>query len=181
MSLNVSQNIFTIFFAIFWGTVSSAWPRWKPFHWGLGLFKCKTGFRLVVALSLLNVFPLFFAGVTLHCLSVVDDSNYNPYGVVQWLVLFIVSVVPAFSIFGMSRMFAALMALSPCSFYYSKEELESMGLFREVGHKFEPDLESLGLENATIYGVEDFSIGVMYVVMSACVAVFCEYFLSPFF
>ena len=67
-SLNAAQTVFTVFYAMFWGNVADAMPRWKAFSWG-HLARAKqrkelqgyfdgTPDRIFMAVLLLNVAPL---------------------------------------------------------------------------------------------------------------------------
>src|SRR6266545_4534529 len=72
--LNVLQSLFAVFYAIFWGVVANAQPRWRAFNWPVAFKFTRTRRRLAVAIWLLNlapvlvfvVFLVMFRGVTLE-------------------------------------------------------------------------------------------------------------------
>ena len=65
MSLNIPQQIFVLFYAIFWGTVASTLPRWKAFAFPY-VFHNQTEVkqtsqqRVVLSILMLNLVPILF-------------------------------------------------------------------------------------------------------------------------
>jgi hypothetical protein len=66
--LNVAQTLFAVFFAIFWGTSSNAWPKWKPFNWPLVFSSWRVARRVGLSVVLLNVAPVLYFACILNLL-----------------------------------------------------------------------------------------------------------------
>jgi len=60
-SMNVSQTVFALFFAILWGTLANSWPRWRAFDISLAKEegRCLTYWRWFFSLFALNIVPFF--------------------------------------------------------------------------------------------------------------------------
>src|SRR3970040_2162923 len=54
------QQVFMLFYAIFWGAIANVQPRWKPFQWHLFFAVPQARRRAIAAFGLLNVLPLIF-------------------------------------------------------------------------------------------------------------------------
>ena len=63
-----AQEVFTVFYAIIWGTLANALPRWKAFDTGRclrgspGYPWCRALFRLFLSLALLTIAPILYYG-----------------------------------------------------------------------------------------------------------------------
>jgi hypothetical protein len=107
--MNIAQQIFLVFFAIFWGTVANAWPGRKPFQWPL-LKHGPVFRRLILSMILLNIVPvLYFAWI----LSVLGARHHGV----------IIALLPAFSVFGFYRIWLGLTQCVAGWFYYSETEI----------------------------------------------------------
>ena len=117
VQMNPSQTIFAVFFAIFWGTAANAWPKWKPFHWTFVIGNRRVAARVAWSVLALNVAPVVAFGYAMQELGVAGSS-------VDWRTT-IRGVIPAFAIFGIYRMWIAVVELLPDVFYYSDRDQAS--------------------------------------------------------
>jgi len=107
--MNATQQIFLVFFAIFWGTVANAWPKRKPFQWPLIKYG-PVSRRLILSVTLLNAAPiLYFSWVLLRL-------SGHRFSVIS-------GILPAFAIFGFYRIWLALAGSAAGWFYYSEAKL----------------------------------------------------------
>jgi hypothetical protein len=112
VTLNVSQQIFLVFFAIFWGTLANAWPKRKPFHWPFVLYSCRVAARVALSVLMLNVVPVLYFGWVL-----MELGRAANHPVVVWCDV-VAGATPAFGIFGFYRIWIAFTEFSPPRFYY---------------------------------------------------------------
>jgi hypothetical protein len=106
LQLNVPQTVFTLFYAIFWGTAANAQPRWKAFAWGAVGRDRATWRRVWWSVLLQNFLPLIYFVVILWLLSFHvwnDLANWN----FATLLKIFVSISPAFAPFGFYRIWTA--------------------------------------------------------------------------
>ena len=120
--MNTTQQIFLVFFAIFWGTVANAWPKRKPFQWPLIKYgpACR---RLILSMILLNIVPVLYFAWMLSVLGAHD------HGV-------IIALLPSFSVFGFYRIWLGLTQSAAGWFYYPEAKIPSQ--IKNI----EPSLES---------------------------------------
>ncbi len=116
LQLGTDQQVFMLFFAIFWGTVANVQPRWKAFQWPLFCKIPEAKHRALLSFGILNVLPLLFFGYVLWALSGRGPKSYdgNLYVIAKILVQ---GVLPAFGIFGIYRFWLAIIELRPGYFY----------------------------------------------------------------
>ena len=120
--MNTMQSIFLIFFAIFWGTVCAAWPKWKPFHWTFVFYSRKVALRALWSFAFLNIAPLAYIVLAYFRLSAVRSDSVIT---IRHLMM---SIVPAFAIFGIYRIWIGIIELVPSLFYYrDRDEISNMG------------------------------------------------------
>src|SRR6266852_5259407 len=101
--MTFTQQIFMVFYAIFWGTVASAQTRWKAFHWPL-LFRCApASWRLLLSFLFLSVMPIVF-----FVWAVLRLANTGAVLVIKETLL---GVVPAIAIFGFYRLWLGIAEL----------------------------------------------------------------------
>ena len=114
--MNDTQVIFTAFFAIVWGTMSTTLPRWKPFHWPLFFHVKQTRHRVCLSFLVLNVLPIIFYGLTLRILS---EKNYVVicWGGLTVFQIILHGVIPAFAVFGFYRLWLAIIEIWPRCFF----------------------------------------------------------------
>ncbi len=120
--LNVLQSLFAVFYAIFWGVVANAQPRWRAFNWPVAFKFTRTRRRLAVAIWLLNlapvlvfvVFLVMFRGVTLE---------WAPSGV-PWLagLQIFLAIVAAQVPFALNRLWIGTLEHEPTRYYYQRSE-----------------------------------------------------------
>jgi len=174
--MNVPQQLFAIFFAIFWGTSSNAWPKWKPFHWTLLLHSGRIFCRTVLSLVILNVFPvLFFVWMLGKLGGLIPDDALSSFGS-TWRVV-VPAIVPAFAVFGFYRLWVGLIEIKPELFYHAKDKINGDFAPRNVtgpnGEDFiEPTIESLGLEGKDWSAGPNLLFAATYIVVSAVVPLF---------
>jgi hypothetical protein len=107
--LNISQQIFLVFFAIFWGVSANAWPKRKPFHWAF-VNRVRVALRAALSVAMLNVIPVWFFVCALRGLGGDQKS-------LDWPEI-VAGVVPAFFTFGIYRLWLAFIEIRPETFYY---------------------------------------------------------------
>jgi hypothetical protein len=125
MILDPSQQVFMLFYAIFWGAVANVQPRWKAFQLPLIGLVPKVGWRTLLSFVLLNVVPLIFFAYVLWVLPhKAVDFHFSSY-----LWLSIQGVVPAFAVFGFYRLWLGVVEMWPERFYHAnrKGDLNSNG------------------------------------------------------
>jgi hypothetical protein len=69
LQLNIPQQIFTLFYAITWGTAANSQPRWKAFAWGAIRDDAPSRYRALLSVCLLNVLPLIYFVLVLDWLN----------------------------------------------------------------------------------------------------------------
>jgi hypothetical protein len=132
--MNNIQNIFLVFFAIFWGTMVAALPRWKPFQLPLFMRFRPATWRVVWSMLVFNVIPLGYVALMLNILG---ESGGNPNEPLSPIQLVLLGVVPAFAAFGFYRFWLGVVEIVPNLFLAKKEE--------EV-KKYKPDNDSIPAE-----------------------------------
>ena len=119
--MNETQNIFIVFYAIFWGTAANAQPRWKAFQIPL-LFRFKqVRHRVALSFLLLNIVPILYFGWTMWMLSgsLLSIQSWNISSIA---LLVLHSVIPAFPTFGFYRMWIGVIELNPYFFYLPTDQ-----------------------------------------------------------
>jgi hypothetical protein len=105
------QEVFCIFFAIFWGVIANVQPRWKAFQFPL-MFKPELNVvrrRVLLAILFLNVLPIVYFGVVLHFITSPEEANS--------IRLVLRGVLPAFGVFGWYRFWISMVEWKPDCFY----------------------------------------------------------------
>lgn len=111
------QSVFMLFYAIFWGAIANAQPRWKAFQWPLFSRMPQVKRRVLTAVLLLNVLPLCFFAYGMWALYGRGPTATAPLsGSLHYLIR---GVIPAFSVFGIYRLWLAILELNPNCFYAS--------------------------------------------------------------
>jgi len=134
-TMNFSQQIFMVFFAILWGTSANAWPRWKMFHWTFFLRSSRIRRRVLWSVLVLNVIPVAYFACVLQRLGQVSTRGLDTP-----TILF--GLIPAFAVFGLYRLWFSLVERVPKFFYYEDDnEMRSEKKDYLIGP--EPTIEDL--------------------------------------
>lgn len=143
IQLNISQQIFSIFFAIAWGTSSNVWGRWKPFNWPAAVFASPPRWRAGLSLVVLNVLPMaFYIWIVWLLRGKVQTDPFATLGSSYIAVL--PSVIPAIAVFGFWRIWLAFVQMYPECFYFTDDAARKTVLAeREVNTDQEPTVHSL--------------------------------------
>ena len=113
-SFGVHQQVFLVFFAIFWGTVANVQPRWKAFDWPLAFRYRHAANRVTLAFFVLNVMPIVYFAIILWL-----TSGFTPAESPRDTVLRVVfhGVIPSFGVLGMYKIWLAAVEWKPSWFY----------------------------------------------------------------
>jgi len=65
MALKTHQEVFMVFFAIFWGLIANVQPRWKAFQWPLMFKLGVVTRRVLLAFFVMDILPVVYFGLTL--------------------------------------------------------------------------------------------------------------------
>jgi hypothetical protein len=116
LQLNIPQQIFTLFYAITWGTAANSQPRWRAFAWGAISMDRPTRRRAFLSSVVLNVLPLIYFAIVLFCLSSGGWANVSQWKFEAFLKI-LVSTIPALAPFGFYRMWIGCVECSREYFY----------------------------------------------------------------
>ncbi len=145
--MNEAQTVFTVFYAIFWGTVANAQPRWKAFNLPLiGLPRTRN--RIVLSMLMLNVLPLVYYGMVLLALIYPNtDAKDWTAGTVVATVSF--GAIPALAAFSFYRFWMGLVEWSPERYYYGAQgDLPRQLRTRKGGWIIEPTIDTLEIRQS---------------------------------
>lgn len=174
--MNDYQQIFVVFFAIFWGAIFNVLARWKPYNFGL-IFDREVTYvtrRIGLALIILTLFPLLYFIVIFYILgqnsNLCDSQKKCIIEVIKWCLS---SIIPAFAIYGFYRLWIGIIECSPESFYcYSWELPNKYKSYYNSQNKPEPSLEELGILRSNIYSYwKNMLIGSAYILFSGVGAI----------
>ena len=107
-----TQQIFTIFFAVYWGFISNVQPSWKAFHWPF-FRERQARRRLYLSMVILNLLPVIFFVLGLLALAN-SPTHWTLAGAAQMMVF---GVFPAFSAFAFYRLWLGIVELFPATYY----------------------------------------------------------------
>lgn len=147
--MNDAQQIFAIFYAIFWGSQFNVIPRWKPFNFGL-LFDNEVRHvsgRISLALLIFNIFPIIYFIVIFYILSgqYICENQKKCWISISTMVLS--GIIPAFGIFGFYRIWLYIIEKNPRQYYVNNNLIPcKYHPWHGSVHKPEPALEELGIE-----------------------------------
>jgi hypothetical protein len=110
---NIPQQVFSLFYAINWGTSANAQPRWKAFAWPAVTHDRPSLYRTVLSFILLNLVPFLYFALVLKLLTTWDlsDWNWRAFGKV------FLSTLPALAPFGFYRIWTAVVEWYSRTFY----------------------------------------------------------------
>lgn len=155
--MNVSQTIFVVFFAVFWGTTANAWPKWKPFHWTFLTYSGRVASRILWSVVMLNILPVLFFAWMLQRL-----GGQTAPSIIGWASV-MSGVISAFAVFGLYRLWIAGIELCPTVFYY--QSLDDLRAQRKDDlSNVEPTIGSLNLKPKWWWA--NVLWGVMYIVVA---------------
>jgi hypothetical protein len=155
LQLNIPQQIFTLFYAITWGTAANSQPRWKAFAWGAIRADIPSMWRAWLSVFLLNLCPLAYFVSVLGWLS--GETIWNT---TAWWKIF-VSILPAFAPFGFYRIWSSV--VQHWSEVYYGRFPERKVPWKQIGI----DLESNDLDPRWAFG--NFFWGAVYVLFGPIV------------
>jgi hypothetical protein len=155
LQLNIPQQIFTVFYAIFWGTAANAQPKWKAFAWGMWPHDRPVKRRLLLSLVLLNAIPVIYYAFVMWVLST-HAWYFHTWGLRE-VAKVVASVIPAFATFGFYRIWTAIVQWKPGKFYGPPESRKKLGI--ELA---EQDLDAKWVRGNLLFGF-------IYVVVSFAV------------
>src|SRR3990172_4153557 len=118
------QTIFMVFYAILWGVVANAQPKWRAFNWPVAGTYSRPRRRVALAILVLNVAPiLYFLGVFFLLRHVcVDERLVEIPGLrilpIRAIAQVFLAVVPANAPFALYRIWIALLERNPDTYYY---------------------------------------------------------------
>ena len=164
MNLNASQQIFLVFYAVFWGTSAIAQSRWKAFHYTFFLRIPQVTSRIILSFIFLNVFPVFYF---ILIFDILNNLGYDQLSI----NLVLRGIVPAIAIFGIYRIWNSIIAFFPHLFYRKNTKKNQY-----PPAKIEPTIKSLKLNKKRSTriknGILNLIFGIVYIIGSFLVAVY---------
>lgn len=162
--LTLVQTVFTVFYAIFWGVVANAQPKWKAFNWGAA-FQTGCGRirrRGLLAVVMLNIFPIALYVVVIYRLHFAPVFDWDVLGTKQ----LILAIIAAMSPFGVNRLWISILEFSPSSYYFEAQQRNDLGL-KDLN---EPSREDLGLQRR--FALSNLVVGLAYLLLAFLAAQF---------
>jgi hypothetical protein len=115
-----AQNIFFLFYAIFWGAIFNVQARWKAFQWPLLFSWYPPAVRRVLfSFLLLNLVPIGFLIFAIWQLGNADLPKWEVFWHGEGLWAYSRPILAAFAIFGIYRAWLGVIELFPGCFYAS--------------------------------------------------------------
>lgn len=114
-NLTLAQNVFILFYAIFWGYVSEVQPKWKAHHWTLFSSEPKIRRRIWMALVLFVCVPTAFFAFAFAAFDTPNDC---------YLSSVVLPLLAAQAPFGFYRIWIGIMESNPGQYYFTKAELD---------------------------------------------------------
>ncbi|SRR5258706_9176283 len=116
ISVNPSQEVFALFYAIMWGTLANVWPRWRAFDWArIGSPGEHTVPRCALSVFMLNVLPILFFVVVF-----MELSNWTLDGWWRTIGKLIVIMIQPFALVGFYWIWCSILERFRASFYPAK-------------------------------------------------------------
>jgi hypothetical protein len=106
-SLNIPQTVFTVFYAIMWGALANALPRWRAYdtaHMGADR---RARRRFLRALTVMNLLPIVYCVFVLW-LESGKTWNITGWGLRSSAKIFL-AILPCLAPFGFYRLWSAMM------------------------------------------------------------------------
>jgi len=114
-----TQQVFVVFFAIFWGGIFNVLGRWKMFNWPLAGYP-QVRHRLVLSGIMFNVVPVLTFAWFFCLLRNTPPSLPSTMNTVAAMLWIVAGVVPAFAVFGCYRFWLAIVECCPETFYLTQ-------------------------------------------------------------
>jgi len=171
-TMNDAQQIFAVFYAIFWGAIFSVSSRWKAFNFGL-IFDKEVDHvtkRIILAKLILNILPiLYFAGI-FHVLG--SNGSLCPQQRECWtdLTAIVLSgIIPSFGIFGFYRLWLCIIEYKPTNYYMCRSSIPLKYIeYSNTENEPEPRLEKLAiLESSKYTWRKNMVTGFTYLILSS--------------
>jgi len=137
-SPNTLQTIFMVFYAIFWGVVANAQPKWRAFNWPVASQYVRTRRRLALSLVILNLVPIVYFVPIFLALHGIAIAQAFQAGVQVFL-----AIVAANAPFAVHRLYIAFLEFSPDRYYYENHTTD-----RPIG--VEPIIDSTGRDGPAL-------------------------------
>ncbi|MDO8532417.1 MAG: hypothetical protein Q7T26_09720 [Dehalococcoidia bacterium] len=167
MGIDALQTVFMLFYAIFWGAVANVQPRWKAFQWPLFFKLPQARCRAMAGLFVLNVLPLVFFAYGMWALHGRGPTESAPLaGSLHYVIR---GVVPAFAVFGLYRVWLAVVELRPYWFYASDpNSLDEKFRYIEPTYRLKGELRNTPTVDLGVdVGGMNLGFGLLYVVIGA--------------
>ena len=168
VSLNIPQQAFILFFAIFWGASANSQPRWKAFAWGATGADKPSWRRVWLSVMILNLLPLVYFPLVLRLLSGDRWTNLTAWSASTLFKIFL-ATLPAFAPFGFLRIWTAVVARYPMTFYGflpTEAASELPQIWKEIGIDLTAsDLSPKWWKRNFIWGAVYVLLGVVVVIV----------------
>lgn len=148
--MNDAQQIYAVFYAIFWGAVFNVLGRWKPFNFGLIFDKevKHVSRRILLSLLILNIFPILYFASIFYILGFkgkLCEQQWKSLSEVFEMVLS--GVIPAFGIIGFYHLWLYFIERKPRKYYINSHLIPcKYKPYHNAAYEAEPGLEKLGIE-----------------------------------
>jgi len=145
-NMNDAQQIFAIFYAIFWGAVHSVLGRWKPFNFGLTFDKQveHVANRISFAKLILNILPVIYFVLILYIVGLKDNlCTQQKNCLFEFGTLILSGIIPAFGIFGFYRLYIGVVEYDPTKYYKYRHEIPRR--YIDEYNDPEPNIRKLGI------------------------------------
>jgi hypothetical protein len=161
--MTIPQQIFLVFYAIFWGTSATSWPKWLPFHYTFVFISCRVARRVTWSFVMLNVVPVaFFVWAMLQL-----GRHTSP--VLDWREI-LEGVVPAFAFFGFYRVWISVIQRFPTCFYY-KDGAEQRRKNPDLKGGIDPTIKSIPIAGPRQWWV-NLLFGLLHIIVGIVFAVY---------
>ena len=127
-----NQDLFVLFFAIFWGGIMNVSGRWRMFQPVLRYPRILS--RFCLSLLMMVFLPIWYFAWQLQCIGGMEPSSTSAV---------LASVLPSLGIFVFYRLWMVIIELMPRRFYWSDEECIPHYQLRLI----DPSVEKLNIGN----------------------------------
>lgn len=159
--MTTTQWLFIVFYAIFWGSVSSVQGRWKMFHWAL-ISKPPVWHRLILSFIIWNIAPILYFIWIFFILKDTPISLSSQWTLIETGKQVVAGIGPSFAVFGFYRFWISMVEFFPTTFYFKKDELP-----QEI-QDIEPWIEKIPIK--TSFGPMNFLFALLYLIVPTILA-----------